>query len=207
MLERRAAALGLGQKVHWPGMLKGDAKWGAFRECEAFILPSHQENFGIVVAEAMSCGRPVLISNKVNIWREIEIDGAGLVAADDLAGATTLLRRFLMMAPSDRKPWVNAPGRHSLRDSTSNAQPMIWKGYCRRSRPVLYQGWKMFATPQKMTVRMSQGGTKRRVAARTIGLIGRDDAPRNVRVPEHANPLGGPDRAGLGNRLSPECLD
>jgi glycosyltransferase involved in cell wall biosynthesis len=102
-LERRVASLGLAQKVHWPGMLKGDAKWGAFRGCEAFVLPSHQENFGIVVAEAMSCERPVLISNKVNIWREIEKDGAGLVGADDQAGVTTLLRRFLDMELPARK--------------------------------------------------------------------------------------------------------
>ncbi|MGH1559632.1 glycosyltransferase [Caulobacter segnis] len=49
--------------------MKGDAKWGAYRGADAFILPSHQENFGIVVAEAMACGATVLITSKVNIWR------------------------------------------------------------------------------------------------------------------------------------------
>lgn len=63
--------------IHFPGMLSGDEKWGTFYNCEAFILPSHQENFGIAVVEAMACGKPVLISKNVNIWREIEEMKAG----------------------------------------------------------------------------------------------------------------------------------
>ncbi|CDZ47720.1 glycosyltransferase [Neorhizobium galegae] len=45
----QAAKAGIADRLHWPGMLAGDAKWGAFRAAEAFVLPSHQENFGIVV--------------------------------------------------------------------------------------------------------------------------------------------------------------
>ena len=101
-LEAQANALGIADRVFWPGMLKGDAKWGAFRACEAFILPSHQENFGIAVAEALACGTPVLISNKVNIWREIEADAAGYVENDDLAGTTALLKRWVATAPGVR---------------------------------------------------------------------------------------------------------
>ena len=57
-------------EVCWPGMLTGDLKWGALHAAEAFILPSHQENFGIAVVEALACGKPVLVADKVNIWRE-----------------------------------------------------------------------------------------------------------------------------------------
>ena len=85
----------------WLPMLGDDLKWGAFLASEAFVLPSHQENFGIAVAEALACARPVLISDKVNIWREIVADGAGLVAPDTTAGATDLLRRWHALdAPS-----------------------------------------------------------------------------------------------------------
>jgi glycosyltransferase involved in cell wall biosynthesis len=49
-LQRMAETFGIGGRVHWPGLLTGDAKWGALRGCDAFILPSHQENFGVVVA-------------------------------------------------------------------------------------------------------------------------------------------------------------
>ncbi|MFN6996501.1 MAG: glycosyltransferase, partial [Aquincola tertiaricarbonis] len=86
----------------WPGMLQGDLKWGAFHAAEAFVLPSHQENFGIAVAEALGCGVPVLISDKVNIWREIEADGAGLVAPDTAEGTAQLLQRWLALSSAER---------------------------------------------------------------------------------------------------------
>jgi len=86
--------LGLRDRVTWTGMLTGDMKWGAFRAADAFVLPSHQENFGIAVAEALASGLPVLISNRVNIWREIETHGAGLVEADTLAGTMELLKKW-----------------------------------------------------------------------------------------------------------------
>lgn len=95
---RLAAKLGLDSRVTWTGMLTGDLKWGAFYSADAFILPSHQENFGIAVAEALACGVPVLVSNQVNIWREIQHDAAGLVDTDDLAGTRRLLERWLAMS-------------------------------------------------------------------------------------------------------------
>ena len=81
-------------RIHAVGMIEGDSKWGAFYGCEAFVLPSHQENFGISVVEALACGKPVLISNKVNIWREIVEGGAGIVEEDTLEGVGKLLRYF-----------------------------------------------------------------------------------------------------------------
>jgi glycosyltransferase involved in cell wall biosynthesis len=88
--------------IIFTGMLTGSRKWGAFSAAEAFVLPSHQENFGIAVVEALAGGTPVLLSNKVNIWREIEGDGAGYVENDDLAGTTALLKRWLATASDVR---------------------------------------------------------------------------------------------------------
>lgn len=101
-LKRQAEARGIGHRIHWPGMLRGDPKWGAFHNAEAFVLPSHQENFGIVVAEAMASGRPALISDKVNIWREVTGSGGGLADQDDAAGIARLLRRFIALSPEER---------------------------------------------------------------------------------------------------------
>ncbi len=83
--------------IHFTGILQGDAKWGALHCCEALILPSHQENFGIAVAEALSCGRPVLISDKVNIFREVEAARAGLVTSNDMEGVTSLLQCWVKL--------------------------------------------------------------------------------------------------------------
>jgi glycosyltransferase involved in cell wall biosynthesis len=101
-LKQIAADHGLEKRISWPGMLREEMKWGAFYASEAFILPSHQENFGISVAEALGCGLPVLISDKVNIWREVMSHGAGLVAPDSLQGTTRLLRDYLALTPPQR---------------------------------------------------------------------------------------------------------
>jgi len=102
-LEVQAQRLGIGDRITWPGMLSGNLKWGAFHAADVFVLPSHQENFGVAVAEALACGLPVLISNKVNIWREIEADCAGLVAPDTIGGTTHLLRTWLALPKAEQQ--------------------------------------------------------------------------------------------------------
>lgn len=93
----------LKEKVIFSGMLSGNAKWGAFYHAEAFILPSHQENFGIAVAEALACSTPVLISNKINIWREIEAVGGGLVRPDTEAGTSALLSDWIALSTVEKE--------------------------------------------------------------------------------------------------------
>lgn len=85
------------------GMITGDAKWGAFYGCEAFVLPSHQENFGIAVVEALACGKPVLISNKINIWQEIIDCKAGLISTDNLTSITEMLSAWVLMSNENKK--------------------------------------------------------------------------------------------------------
>jgi glycosyltransferase involved in cell wall biosynthesis len=65
--------------IYFTGMLDGDAKWSTIYNCDAFILPSSQENFGIAIVEAMACKKTVLISKNVNIWRQIENGGGSIV--------------------------------------------------------------------------------------------------------------------------------
>jgi glycosyltransferase involved in cell wall biosynthesis len=95
--------LGVADAIQWTGMLGGALKRGALRAAEAFVLPSHQENFGLAVAEALSCSVPVLISDKVNIWREVLEDHAGLVADDTLGGTKRLLEDWLSMSAAGRQ--------------------------------------------------------------------------------------------------------
>jgi glycosyltransferase involved in cell wall biosynthesis len=101
-LKMMAAELGLTDQIIWPGPLYGELKWAAIRNADAYVLPSHQENFGISVVEALACGTPVLITNKVNIWREIVADGGGLAENDDLEGASRLLELWTAMSLEER---------------------------------------------------------------------------------------------------------
>jgi glycosyltransferase involved in cell wall biosynthesis len=87
----------LNKIVHVTGMLTGNAKWGAIYGSDAFILPSHQENFGIAVVEAMACSKPVLISDQVNIWKEIFDGGGGIIGKNNLAGVVDMLQRWMSL--------------------------------------------------------------------------------------------------------------
>ena len=102
-LQQTCSDKGIAHRVFWPGMIRGDLKWGALRAANAFILPSHQENFGIAVVESLAAGRPVLTTNKVNIWREIQDDGAALIEDDTLEGAEKLLRRWLDLTAAEQQ--------------------------------------------------------------------------------------------------------
>jgi glycosyltransferase involved in cell wall biosynthesis len=110
-LEQHAQRLGIAGRITWTGMVTGKRKWGALRAAEVFVLPSHQENFGIVVAEALAAGLPTLISNQVNIWREIEHDGAGLVANDDLQSTCGLLAAYLAISEGEKSAMRRAARR------------------------------------------------------------------------------------------------
>ena len=101
-LKKLVSRNGLENSITFTGMLSGALKWGAFSASEAFILPSHQENFGISVVEALACGTPVLISNKINIWREIVNDGAGFAEEDDLGGTVRLIQQWNQLAPAEQ---------------------------------------------------------------------------------------------------------
>lgn len=119
-LQAQAERLRIGGKIHWPGMIRGDLKWGALRACDAFVLPSHQENFGISVVEALCVGRPVLISNQVNIWPEIEADGVGLIEDDTLDGTERLLRRWFQLSPVEKDAMAGRARACFLRQYTMN---------------------------------------------------------------------------------------
>ena len=76
-LERRVADAGLEARVTFRGHVEGDAKRHAFRGADVFVLPSFSENFGIVVAEALAHGVPV-ITSRATPWAEVEARGCGL---------------------------------------------------------------------------------------------------------------------------------
>lgn len=127
-LEAQADRLGIASRILWTGSLRGDVKWGAFYGAEAFILPSHQENFGIAVADALACGTIALISDKVNIAPDVAAAGAAFVDSDTADGTARLIERFATLPEPDRAAMrTSARACYEERYSLGNAAQEVYK--------------------------------------------------------------------------------
>ena len=71
VLQEQARQLGVERCVLFCGLLQGDERKQAMRNADLFVLPTRNENFGIVVAEALACGVPV-ITTKGAPWAELQ---------------------------------------------------------------------------------------------------------------------------------------
>jgi glycosyltransferase involved in cell wall biosynthesis len=78
-----ALAASSGARVTFSGWVSGEGKDALLATASLFALPSHQENFGIAVLEALAHGVPAIISDRVNLAPEISAAGAGWVTRDD----------------------------------------------------------------------------------------------------------------------------
>ncbi len=92
----------LQQRTTITGFIQGEIKLGLLQDADVFVLPSYYENFGIAVAEAMATGTPVVISNGVHIWQEIEQAEAGWITTCEVDKLTTALT-LALRAPEARK--------------------------------------------------------------------------------------------------------
>jgi len=75
-LENLIASKRLADRFAFTGFVAGEAKWDLLRRADVFALPTASENFGVVVAEALAAGTPVL-TTKGTPWRELETRGCG----------------------------------------------------------------------------------------------------------------------------------
>jgi glycosyltransferase involved in cell wall biosynthesis len=78
-LQELIDGLGLQNRVIFTGYLNEYERIKLLRDADIFILTSFSENFGMSVVEAMACGLPVIVSNKVGISNIINENNAGLV--------------------------------------------------------------------------------------------------------------------------------
>lgn len=76
VLKEKAQSLGIDNLISFCGGIYGEKKWKLFRQADLFILPTYSENFGIVVAEALASGTPV-ITTKGTPWEELETEHCG----------------------------------------------------------------------------------------------------------------------------------
>lgn len=107
---------GIEKDVLFTGLLRGADRVAALRDADLFALTSYQENFGIVVIEALAAGTPVLISDQVNIHDAITAAGVGQMTPMDVDAIAAELVRWMTDS--------------ALRQAAAaKARPFVWDHY------------------------------------------------------------------------------
>lgn len=101
-LNKMAFQLGISELVNITGPLFGENKWSAYRNSDVFILPTLNENFGIVIAESYLCGTPV-ITTKGTPWKLIEDYQCGWWIDRTIDNFANAILDFLSTSPKQRK--------------------------------------------------------------------------------------------------------
>lgn len=123
-LKQLAAELGLGDSVEFTGSLRGDELAAEYRRASLFVLPSHTENFGMVVGEAMSHGLPVIATHGAP-WELLDKEKCGWWVPISVEGIAAALASAIALPPE------------SLSEMGSRGQAVVaerfeWDGIARR---------------------------------------------------------------------------
>ena len=98
-VQRMVRELGIGEHVTLTGRLEGDAKRAALRDADVYVLPSRSEGLSVAMLEAMYAGLPVVVTDRVGLWRTIREEGCGIVVPPD---PLQLSQALESLADSDR---------------------------------------------------------------------------------------------------------
>jgi glycosyltransferase involved in cell wall biosynthesis len=107
-MERLAKALRL-ERIEFAGPLTGVRKWREYDAADLFVLPTHSENFGIVVAEALASGVPVITTTAAP-WRGLEAERCGWWIRDDVDALAATLKSACSLS-SDRLREMGTRGK------------------------------------------------------------------------------------------------
>jgi glycosyltransferase involved in cell wall biosynthesis len=107
-IRRQIQSSSLANCTTWTGFVTGARKTQLLQTADLFVLPSYYENFGIAVAEAMAAGVPVVISDQVHIWPQIQQAEAGWISACQTAALTQQLRIALHNSAERTRRGANA---------------------------------------------------------------------------------------------------
>lgn len=97
-VEQAVSELGLERQVTFPGEIVDSEKWRAYAAADVFILPSFSENFGLVVAEALAVGTPVITTTGAP-WQDLAANGCGWCVAPDVESLAVAIRRACGLTP------------------------------------------------------------------------------------------------------------
>ncbi len=139
-LKARIVDLGIGDQIEWIGEKNDTEKWTYYESSDLFILPSFSENFGIVVAEALSAGVPVITTTGTP-WSELEKHGCGLCVPPETHCVVTALKYMLGLSHEDRvqmglrgKKWMEQDfSWNSIAKGMSASYDMAMKGIAIKS--------------------------------------------------------------------------
>lgn len=95
-LRQMIADRGLQDMIQLIGGVYGDEKWELFRSADFFVLPTHSENFGLAIAEALASGTPV-ITTVGTPWSDLNSSQAGKWIEIGTQPLVEALKRFLAL--------------------------------------------------------------------------------------------------------------
>ena len=112
------------ERVDFPGPLYGAEKSRAYLAADLFVLPTHSENFGMVVAEALAHGTPAVVSQGAP-WAGLETEGCGWWVEHDVPTLTASLDAAMSL-PAEQLTEMGAKGRAWM------ARDFGWESIARR---------------------------------------------------------------------------
>jgi glycosyltransferase involved in cell wall biosynthesis len=123
-LRQLAETSGIGPITHFLGMVRGDVKLSLYELADVFVLPTHQENFGLVLPEALACGTPVVTTRGTDIWRELADSGAKIAENESHAIAAAIGE---LLADDASRAKLGQQGREYVRNWL--AEDKVQAGY------------------------------------------------------------------------------
>lgn len=113
-VETKVTELAVSDDVVVLGTVNGQDRWSLIDAADVFVLPSHSENFGIVVAEAMARGCPVIVTDQVQIQKDVQDANAGMVVSCSANSVSLAIHDLL--ANKQTRERLGLQGReHALR--------------------------------------------------------------------------------------------
>lgn len=116
-LEEQVRSHGLEDAITFVGSVSDDEKWAVYRSADLFVLPTHSENFGIVVAEALGAGVPVITTTGTP-WQELETCKCGWWVEPDVEAITRAVDEAVRRTDEERRA-MGRRGRKLVEDQYS----------------------------------------------------------------------------------------
>jgi glycosyltransferase involved in cell wall biosynthesis len=107
-LENLASRLGIARRITWTGLISHDRKWDLIRASELVLQPSHCESVGYANVEAIACGVPVVVSDRVNTHRQLLEDGCAIVCRNTTEETARAMREWLVLPIESRRKMSDA---------------------------------------------------------------------------------------------------